>query len=256
MANMTVAEMDYRLRGLIGEPSQDRFPLQDSATLGIGTYTLLSDGIRVFCAETQWTKSTASFTVNGNNTVSDNTRIYSFKSDVLAIDKNDVTFNSLRILPITKHELHSLDIDYDADNAGDEKWLELSGTPEYYYMEKEDVFGLYPAPDASNDGLTMKYTYYESPDAVTTSTDSAAIIWDLTWAAIYFAASRFFENDGNPQAADRYEQKFWRAVEMAKRRRRRDQREDPLVVGVNRQYYVDRDTWIRFWDVEPGRRRR
>lgn len=256
MANMTVSEMNYRLRGLIGEVGTDRFPDTDSSTLGIGTFSLLSDGIRIFCAETKWTKSTASFTVNGNNTVSDNTRIYSLKSDCLAIDKHDVTFNNLRILPITKHELHSLDVDYDEDNAGDEKWLEISGTPEYYYMEKEDVFGLYPAPNASNDGKTLKYTYYEDPDAVTTSTNSAAIVWDLTWAAIYFAASKINENEGDINRAKYNDGKFWRAVERAKRRRRRDQRQSPSVVMAHRQYTIDPDEWLPAYDVEPGRRNR
>jgi len=251
---MTVANMDYRLRGLIGEVGTDRFPTSDSSTLGIGTYTLLSDGIRVFCAETQWTKSTASFTVNGNNTVSDNTRIYSVKSDCLAIDKNDVTYDNVRILPITKKELHSLDLDYDSDNESDEKWLEQSGTPKYYYMEKEDVFGLYPAPDAANDGKTLKYTYYEDPDEVTASTESSAIVWDLTWAAIYFAASKIFENDSNPQAADRYEVKFWRYVEMAKRRKNRDRRRSPSVVHAHRQYTIHPDDWIQPYDVEVGQR--
>jgi len=254
MANMTVAEMNYRLRGLIGEVGTDRFPDTDSATLGIGTFTLLSDGIRVFCAETQWTKSTASFTVNGSDTVSDNTRIYSVKSDCLAIDKNDVTYDGVRILPITKKELHTLDINYDSNNESDEKWLEQVGTPKYYYMEKEDVFGLYPAPDADNDGKTLKYTYYEDPDAVTTSTASSAIVWDLTWAAIYFAASKIFENDGNPSAADRYDAKFQRYVKIAKLRRNRDQRRSPSVVHANKQYTIHPDQWVEPYDVEVGQR--
>lgn len=254
MANMTVQAMDYRLRGLIAEPGTDRFPTSDSSTKGIGTYTLLSDGIRVFCAETQWTKSTASFTVNGNDTVSDNTRIYSVPSDCLAIDKDDVTYNGVKISFITKKELHTLDLDYDADNTSDEKWIEQSGTPEYIYMEREDVFGLYPAPDGDNDGVTLKYTYYEDPDAVTTSTASSAIVWDLTWAAIYFAASKIFENDGNPSAADRYELKFWHYVDRAKRRRNRDQRRKPSTVMAHRQYTIHPDEWISPYDIEVGQR--
>ena len=250
MANMTLAQMTTRLRGLIAEPGEDRFPNDDSATLGIGVYSLLSDGIRIFAAETQWASSTCSIAVTGNDTVSDSTRIYKLRSDVLAIDKNDVTYDGVRIFAITKKELHTLDIDYNSDDDSDEKWIEQSGTPKYYYFEKEDVIGLYPAPDASNNGKTLHMSYYEDPDGVTLSTESSAIVWDLTWAAIYFAASKIFENDGNPTAADRYEGKFWRYVEMAKRRKSRDRRNAPLVVHANRQYYINPDSWIESHQID------
>lgn len=251
---MALSAMTTRLRGIICEPSEDRFPDEDSATLGIGLYTLLSDGIRVFCAETGWTKSTASITVTGNDTVSDSTRIYSLPSDCLAIDKDDVTFKNIRILPITKKELHTLDLDYDEDNANDEKWIEQAGTPQYFYMEKEDIIGLYPAPDADNNGETLHISYYEDPTAITASANESAILWDLTWAAIYWAAVKIFENDGDQGAADRYEMKYERVVAKAKRRKEKDQRRKPLQTMAHRQYTIDPDNWIEPYDVDVGQR--
>lgn len=255
---MTLAEMTTRLRGIICEPSEDRFPDEDSATLGIGLYTLLSDGIRIFCAETGWTKTTGSFTVSGSNTVSDSTRTYSLVeeeiTDCLAIDEDDVTFKNIKISPITKKELHTLDLDYDEDNANDEKWIEQSGTPQYFYMEEEDVIGLYPAPDADNDGETLRFSYFQDPAAITTSTDESPILWDLTWAAIYWAASKVFENDQDQTAADRYEQKFWGKVQRAIRRKEKRERNKPLQTIAHRQYTVDPDDWIEPYDVDVGQR--
>lgn len=254
MAKMTLAEQTTRLRGIICEPGSDRFPDEDSATLGIGLYTLLSDGMRAFCSETGWTKSTASITVTGNDTVSDSTRIYSLPSDCLAIDTNDVTYDGVRIFPLTKKELHVLDIDYDSSNTNDTKWIELAGTPEYFYMEKEDIIGLYPAPDADNDGKTLHISYHEDPGAVTTSTDESPILWDLTWGAIYFAASKVFENDSNPINADRYEVKFWNTVQRAIRRKSKYLRRSPLIVKSHRQYTVHPDKWTESVDVDLGSR--
>jgi len=251
---MALSEITTRLRGVIAEPSEDRFPDEDSATLGIGLYTLLSDGIRAFCAETGWTKSVGSISVTGADTVSDSTRIYALPSDCLAIDIDDVTFKSIRIVPITKKELHTLDLDYDETNSNDEKWIEQSGTPQYFYMEKEDIIGLYPAPDADNNGETLRLSYYEDPTAITTSTDESAILWDLTWAAIYWAANKVFENDGDQGAADRYELKYKRMVTETKRRREREQRRKPFVVHSHRQYTVDPDDWIEPYDVDIGQR--
>jgi len=259
MCAMTLAEQTTRLRGIICEPSEDRFPDEDSATLGIGLYTLLSDGMRVFCAETGWTKSTGSFTVTGSDTVSDSTRIYSLIdeeiTDCLAIDKDDVTYDGVRIFPITKKELHVLDINYNANNSSDTKWIEVAGTPEYFYMEKEDVIGLYPAPDAANNAKTLHLSYYEDPGAVTTSTNESPILWDLSWGSIYWAAAKIFENDGNPNGADRYEMKFERLVQKAMRRKNKHLRQSPSVVKTHRQYMVHPDYWTESVDINLGSRK-
>jgi len=210
--------------------------------------------MRAFCAETGWTKSTGEVTVTGNDTVSDSTRIYSLPDDCLAIDKNDVTYDGVRIFALTKKELHILDLDYDSTNTSDEKWIEESGTPEYFYMERENIIGLYPAPDEDNDGKTLHISYYEDPGAVTTSTDESAILWDLTWAAIYFAAAKIFENDSNPTASERYEMKYERMIQKALRRKSKYLRKNPLVVHANRFYTIHPDKWTEGVDIDPGTR--
>jgi hypothetical protein len=172
----------------------------------------------------------------------------------LAIDTSDVTFKNVRIFPLTKKELHILDMEYDETNTTIDKWLTVAGLPEYFYMEKEDVIGLYPAPDADENGETLKLTYYEEPSALTTSTDSSAILWDLAWGSIYWAAAKVFENDGNPQAADRYEMKYERMVQKAMRRKDRYLRRNPYTVMANRQYTVNKSHWIEPQDIVPGRR--
>ena len=120
---MTLAVMRKALRGIIGEPAEDRFPNDDSATLGIGVDLWLNMGLKAFFADSKWATSRWKIAVTGSDTYSESNRIYSLPSDCLEIDRDDMTFNALQIEAITRKELHTLDEDYEESDASTVKWI-------------------------------------------------------------------------------------------------------------------------------------
>lgn len=238
---MTLAEMRKRLRFIITEPSEDRFVNTDDATKGLGLDSLLNDGLKAYFADTRWATSVWYIAVTGSDTYSNDNRIYSLPADCLEVDKDDVSFNKVKIFETTRKELWAEDkfSGVNGESEDSEKWPEGVGTPKHFYFEKEDVIGLKPTPNAAANGKTLKFSGVEAPDTLSLDESEAPLPYDLAKGAVHWAAREVFINDGEDVKAANQESLYNKYVARGRERKRTRQREKPIGIAQSNHYYVD-----------------
>ena len=118
------------------------------------------------------------------------------------------------------------------------------GTPTHFYMEKEDVYGLYPTPNTNANGKYLRFSGIEAPDALSVDSSEAPLPYDLCMGIVHWAAWNVFMSDNDSTKAGLQLQMYNRYVGKATDRKRTRERRKPLKMRTNKQYYIDPDSWI------------
>lgn len=102
----------------------------------------------------EWSEQTT------ESTAVEDQALYTLPDNFIAI--KDVYFNNLKLKVLERADLAFINSAWQDQD---------SGTPQYAYKADVNVVGLYPAPNADNDGLSLQVQYIQIPDDLSDDAD-------------------------------------------------------------------------------------
>jgi hypothetical protein len=117
-------------------------------------------------------------------------------------------------------------------NAIHSAWKNVSaGTPQqYYYDREEDVIGLYPKPDADNDGAYCRAYYTYDHTDLTTDTSSPTLPTQLHLAVVDWVSATGFDTRGYQDKANDSWGKYYGKIKEYMVERHREKEDEEIIM--------------------------